>query len=83
MPVVQELNIRGMRLNDAIEALQRHIDSAMVSGLWNFAVIHGKGDGILQRGVHEYLKNRTSVEDFHFSRPELGGFGRTEVTLKH
>jgi DNA mismatch repair protein MutS2 len=83
MPAVQELNVCGMRLDDAIEELQRQIDSAMVSGLWDIAVIHGKGDGILQHGVHEYLKNQTAVEEFHFSRPELGGFGRTEVTLKH
>jgi DNA mismatch repair protein MutS2 len=78
-----ELNLRGMRLNEALEVLQRHIDSAVIMGMRNFAVIHGKGDGILQRGVHDYLSVQNIVADFRFSSPELGGFGRTEVELKH
>ncbi|MDR2097346.1 MAG: Smr/MutS family protein [Spirochaetaceae bacterium] len=77
-----ELNVRGMRLVDAIGALQRHIDSALVLGLKEISVIHGKGDGILQRGIHDYLKSQNIVADYHFSHPDLGGFGRTEVELK-
>ncbi len=45
-------------------------------------VIHGKGDGILQRGVHDYLKSQSVVADYYFSRPEDGGYGKTMVTLK-
>jgi DNA mismatch repair protein MutS2 len=45
-------------------------------------VIHGKGDGILSQAVRDYLSTRPEVADFQFSRPEAGGFGRTEVTLK-
>jgi DNA mismatch repair protein MutS2 len=77
-----ELSLRGMRLEEALEALERQIDAAVLSGLQEFAVVHGKGDGILQRGVHEYLKHQNQVADYYFSRPELGGFGRTEVILK-
>jgi DNA mismatch repair protein MutS2 len=77
-----ELNLRGMRLEDALLALQRQIDAASLSGLCEFAIIHGKGDGILQRGVHDFLKQQSIVADYSFSRPELGGFGRTEVVLK-
>jgi DNA mismatch repair protein MutS2 len=76
-----ELNLRGMRLEEALEALQRQIDAAVLSGLGEFSVIHGKGDGILQKGVHEYLAKQGQVADYYFSRPELGGFGRTEVIL--
>jgi DNA mismatch repair protein MutS2 len=77
-----ELSLLGMRLPDALEALRRQIDAAVLSGLNNFAVIHGKGDGILQKGVHDYLSTESAVADYYFSRPELGGFGRTEVVLK-
>jgi DNA mismatch repair protein MutS2 len=77
-----ELNLRGMRLSEALEALQRQIDAAVLSGLGEFSVIHGKGDGVLQKGVHEYLANQGQVADYYFSRPELGGFGRTEVILR-
>ncbi|MDR3145870.1 MAG: Smr/MutS family protein [Treponema sp.] len=77
-----ELNLRGMRLEEALDSLGRQIDAALLSGLREFSVIHGKGDGILQQGVHEFLKKAPQVADYYFSRPELGGFGRTEVILK-
>jgi DNA mismatch repair protein MutS2 len=77
-----EINIRGMRLDDALETLRRQLDTAMLHGMGEFSVVHGKGDGILQKGVHEWLKQEPTVADYYFSRPELGGFGRTEVILK-
>jgi len=77
-----ELNLRGMRMEEAIDALRRQVDAAVLSGLKEFSVIHGMGDGILQKGVHAWLKTESSVADYFFSRPELGGFGRTEVILR-
>jgi DNA mismatch repair protein MutS2 len=77
-----EVNLLGMRLEEALEVLRRQIDAAALSGLREFSVVHGKGDGILQRGVQEFLKQQGMVADYYFSRPELGGFGRTEVVLK-
>jgi DNA mismatch repair protein MutS2 len=77
-----ELSVRGMRLEEALEALRRQIDAAVLSGLAAFSVIHGKGGGILMKGVHEYLAADPRVADHYFSRPELGGAGRTEVVLK-
>ena len=81
-PAQFELSLRGMRLTEAIEALGRQIDSAVLGGLHEFSVVHGKGDGILGKGVHDFLKRDPRVADYYFSRPELGGFGRTEVVLK-
>ena len=83
LPVVKsELNLRGMRMEEAAEALRRQIDAALLHGLREFSVIHGTGDGILQKGVHDILKEENAVADYYFSRPELGGFGRTEVILR-
>jgi DNA mismatch repair protein MutS2 len=79
---VFELKLIGMRLEEATEALRRQIEAASLSGLKNFSVIHGKGSGILQKGIHEYLKKDPAIADYYFSRPELGGFGRTEVVLR-
>jgi DNA mismatch repair protein MutS2 len=81
-PAQLELNLRGLRLEEALEVLQKQIDAATLSGLYEFSVIHGKGDGILQKGVHGYLKNQSQVERFSFSPPEQGGFGKTLVSLK-
>jgi DNA mismatch repair protein MutS2 len=79
---VFELKLLGMRLDEATDALRRQIDAASLSGLKAFAVVHGKGEGVLQKGIHAYLKNDPSVADYYFARPELGGFGRTEVILR-
>jgi DNA mismatch repair protein MutS2 len=77
-----EINFLGMKLDEALDALRRQIDAAVLAGLREFSVVHGKGDGILQKGVHDYLSGDPAVAEFYFSRPELGGFGRTEVVLK-
>ena len=79
---VLEINLRGMRPQEALDALRRQIDGAVLGGLRGFAVIHGKGDGILRKAVHDCLRDEQAVADYYFSRPELGGFGRTEVVLK-
>ncbi|MCL2007914.1 MAG: endonuclease MutS2 [Treponema sp.] len=81
-PLSMELSLRGMRLQEALSALDRQIEAAILGGLSSFAVIHGKGEGILSKGVHDYLKKDRRIADYHFSHPELGGFGRTEVALK-
>jgi len=77
-----EINLLGMRLEEALDCLRRQIDAAIMAGLREFSVVHGKGDGILQKGVQDYLRGDPSVADYYFSRPELGGFGRTEVVLR-
>ncbi|MCL1815848.1 MAG: endonuclease MutS2 [Treponema sp.] len=77
-----EINLLGMRMEEALEALRRQIDAAILAGLQEFSVVHGKGDGILQKGVQDYLHGDPAVMEYHFSRPELGGSGRTEVVLK-
>ena len=45
----------------------------------SFSIIHGKG--ILQQAVHDYLSNYPGVKDFHYARPEDGGFGKTYVEM--
>ena len=81
-PLSLELSLMGMRLNEALEALSRQIDAAVLGGLHSFAVVHGKGDGILSKGVHDFLKKDPRIGDYYFSHPDSGGFGRTEVVLK-
>lgn len=81
LPHVQ-LDVRGMRLDEALKSLERQIDSALVHGLHEFGVVHGKGEGILQKGIHDYLRDSSAVSDFAFAVPEDGGTGKTRVTLK-
>ena len=81
LPTIQ-LDVRGMRLDEALRALERQLDSSLVHGLREFGVVHGKGEGILQKGIHDYLRESPAVADFGFAVPEDGGTGKTRVTLK-
>ena len=78
---VLELHIRGDSLDEAIEAMERQMDSALLCGLSEFSVIHGTGEGILQKGVRDYLHTNRNVKSYSFARPEEGGFGKTIVKL--
>lgn len=78
---VLELRLLGMRCEEAVRALEKQLDLASMQGLRNFSIIHGKGNGILQQAVHDYLSHYPGVTDFHFARPEEGGTGKTYVVL--
>ncbi|MBA7512772.1 Endonuclease MutS2 [subsurface metagenome] len=79
---VFELHLRGLRLEEAMKKFERQLDYAVMQGLYEFQVVHGKGEGILQRAIHEYLAKNSFVEDYFFSSPSQGGFGKTIVRLK-
>ena len=76
------LDVRGKRLDDALEAVTKQIDEAVLAGLREFYILHGKGEGILQQGVHRLLRGSSQVEHFDFTRPEEGGTGKTFVKLR-
>lgn len=78
---VFELRLLGLRAEEALKALERQLDLCILSNFKNFSVIHGKGNGVLQQTVHDYLSNCPSVKEFKFASPEDGGFGKTYVTL--
>ena len=78
---LMELRLLGMRQEQAIKALERQLDLASIHGLNSFSVIHGKGNGVLQQAVHDYLSHYPAVKEFHFALPEDGGTGKTYVQL--
>lgn len=79
---VFELNLRGMRLVEALEAVERQIDAATLQNLMLFSIIHGTGEGVLGEGIHQQLRKHPAVAEYHFARPEEGGHGKTIVRLK-
>lgn len=78
---VFELRLLGMREEEAVKALQRQLDLCAMTNFKNFSIIHGKGNGILQQAVQDYLSNYPGVKDFHYASPEDGGFGKTYVEM--
>lgn len=76
-----ELDLRGLRFDEAIIKLEKQLDSALINGLTTFSVIHGLGEGILKKAVTEYLTESPSVKKFYFAHPDNGGFGKTIIEL--
>ena len=76
-----ELRLLGMRSEEAIKSLEHQLNLCMINNFKKFSVIHGKGNGILQQAVSDYLNHCPSVKEFYFARPEEGGTGKTYVEL--
>ena len=78
---VFELRLLGMRYEQAIKVLEKQLDLCVINNFKNFSIIHGKGNGILQTAVWDYLKTYPGIASFKFATPEDGGTGKTYVTL--
>ena len=61
---VFELRLLGMRADEAIKSLEHQIDLCTLNNFPSFSVIHGKGDGILQQAVRDYLSHCPVVKEF-------------------
>jgi DNA mismatch repair protein MutS2 len=79
--VKPSLDLRGMRGDDAVKELMHYIDNVVAGGLYEVDIIHGKGEGILKKLVHEYLEKRKEVKKFEQAPWERGGPGCTVVRL--
>jgi DNA mismatch repair protein MutS2 len=77
-----ELDLRGMRGDEALYEIEKYLDRAVMLGLSSLKVIHGKGDGILRKLIREYLKKYSQVSHIEDEHPDRGGDGITFVHLK-
>ncbi len=80
--IVRELDIRGCDSIDAIIELDRFIDDAVLSGVNQLTIIHGKGTGVLRKAVHKHLKSHKSVKSYRLGTFGEGESGVTIVELK-
>jgi len=76
-----ELDIRGMRTEDAIQKLEQMLDRAVMIGYPSLKIIHGKGDGILRKFVRDYLRKYSQVSRYEDEHPDRGGDGITYAYL--
>ena len=79
--VKPSLEVRGMRGDEAMKLVTRYIDDALATGMNQIEIIHGKGEGILKKLIHEYLDQRREVRKFYLAPLEQGGAGCTIVEL--
>lgn len=76
-----ELDLRGQRAEEALEALDRHLDAAFLAGLPFVRIIHGKGTGRLRQAVREALAHNEHVKSFEPGGDKEGGEGVTIAKL--
>jgi DNA mismatch repair protein MutS2 len=76
-----ELDLRGQRAEDALEALERYLDAAYLAGLPWVRIIHGKGTGRLRQVVRETLAQHSQVKSFESGGEKEGGDGVTVAKL--
>jgi len=77
-----ELDMRGQRAEDALEALDRYLESAFLAGLPFVRIIHGKGTGKLRQAVREALQSHPNVASWETGGDKEGGEGVTVAKLK-
>lgn len=80
--VRQELDIRGMAVDEALPEVDKFLDDAMLSGLGEVNIIHGKGTGVLRAGVQDALRRNPRVKSYRLGVYGEGESGVTVVTLK-
>ncbi|TQI68757.1 endonuclease MutS2 [Clostridium sp. KNHs216] len=80
--VTTELDLRGQTTEEAIMNVDRFIDSALLSGIEQLTVIHGKGTGALRAAVQQHLKRHPSVRSYRLGVFGEGEAGVTVVELK-
>jgi DNA mismatch repair protein MutS2 len=76
-----QLDLRGLRRDEATEALDRYLNDAYLGGLKMVRIVHGKGTGAVRAAVREQLAHHALVSRFQPADAREGGEGATEVTL--
>ncbi len=77
-----EAVVRGMTGDEAVEAIEGYLDAALLQGLSEIKIIHGKGKGVLRNRISRFLTSHSAVESFRLGEIWEGGAGVTVVKLK-
>ena len=75
------IDVRGMHLEEAIPAVTDFIDDALMVGVSEVSILHGKGAGVLKEEIRKFLKITPGVVSFANEHVERGGAGITVVKL--
>ena len=77
----QDIDVRGMRGDEAINAITYYIDDAILVGVSRVRILHGTGSGILRQLIRQYLTTIPNVSHFRDEHVQFGGAGITVVDL--
>jgi DNA mismatch repair protein MutS2 len=76
-----EIDVRGMRGDEAIQAVMYFIDDAVMVGVASVRILHGTGTGVLRQMIRQYIATVNGVKSFRDEHIEFGGAGITIVEL--
>ncbi len=79
--VAMQLDIRGWRVEQALDELDTYLNDAVMSGKSSVRIVHGKGTGALRSAIREQLAHHPLVKSFTSAPPQEGGDGVTIVKL--
>ncbi len=77
----RELDLRGMRADDALIELMNYMDDAIMVNAEEVRILHGTGTGALRQAVRGYLQSLRNIHAFHDAHPAEGGAGITIVEI--
>lgn len=77
----RQLDVRGMRVDEALQAVMYYIDDAVQFGASPVRILHGTGTGALRQSIREYLSGLPAVKNFHDEHVQFGGAGITVIEL--
>ncbi len=77
----QEIDVRGMRADEALQAVTYFIDDAIRFNCHRVRILHGTGTGALRQAIRGYLTSVSGITDFRDEDVRLGGAGITVITL--
>lgn len=77
----QDIDVRGMRGDEALQAVTYFIDDAILVGAGRVRILHGTGSGILRQLIRQYLGTVSGVKSAHDEHVQFGGAGITVVEL--
>ncbi|HTA55735.1 MAG TPA: Smr/MutS family protein [Candidatus Acidoferrales bacterium] len=76
------LDVRGKRFAEAEPIVERWIDDALLAGTSPLRLVHGKGTGMLGRGLQEHLRDHPAVKSLRYGNEEEGSTGVTLIELR-
>lgn len=80
--ISNEIMLRHMHVDEALYELEKYIDHALIANLTTIRIVHGKGEGILRKAVHEFLKTHPNIKSYRLAEFGEGDLGVTIAELK-
>jgi DNA mismatch repair protein MutS2 len=80
--IPHDLSLRGVRVDEALDTLEKYLDDASLAGLSSVCIIHGHGTGVLKEAVRQYLKDSPYIKKYRSGAEGEGSDGVTIADLK-